>query len=39
VEKQSSVAVTSCMRGVFREQQQTREEMLSLIRRKAVGNP
>jgi len=39
VEKQNSVAVTSCMRGVFREQPQTREELLSLIRRKAVGNP
>jgi GTP cyclohydrolase I len=32
VEKQSSVAVTSCMLGVFREQSQTREELLSLIR-------
>ena len=39
VEKQSSVAVTSCMRGAFREQPQTRDELLSLIRRKAVGNP
>jgi GTP cyclohydrolase I len=39
VEKQNSVAITSCMRGVFREQPQTRAELLSLIRRKAVGNP
>jgi len=39
VEKQNSVAVTSCMRGGFRDQPQTREELLSLIRRKAVGNP
>ena len=28
VEKQNSVAVTSCMLGGFREQQQTREEFL-----------
>src|SRR5215470_6018434 len=33
VEKQNSVAVTSCMKGVFREQHQTREEFLSLIKR------
>lgn len=33
VEKQNSVAVTSCMLGAFREQKQTREEFLSLIRR------
>lgn len=33
VEKQHSVAVTSCMRGAFREQAQTREEFLSLIRK------
>ncbi len=33
VEKQNSVAVTSCMRGVFRDQLQTREEFLSLIKR------
>ncbi|HET7292883.1 MAG TPA: GTP cyclohydrolase I FolE [Vicinamibacteria bacterium] len=33
VEKQHSVAVTSCMRGVFRDQMQTREEFLNLIRR------
>ena len=32
VEKQNSVAVTSCMLGAFREQLQTREEFLSLIR-------
>ena len=32
VEKQSSVAVTSCMLGAFRERQPTREEFLSLIR-------
>ncbi len=33
VEKQNSVAVTSCMRGAFREQLETREEFLSLIRK------
>ena len=33
VEKQNSVAVTSCMKGVFREQHQTREEFLALIKR------
>ena len=33
VEKQNSVAVTSCMLGGFREQQRTRDEFLSLIRR------
>jgi len=32
VEKQNSVAVTSCMKGVFREQIQTREEFLALIK-------
>jgi GTP cyclohydrolase I len=37
VEKQNSVAVTSCMLGAFREQQQTREEFLSLIRKKHNG--
>ncbi len=37
VEKQHSAAVTSSMLGVFREEQQTREEFLSLIRAKA-GN-
>ena len=34
VEKQNSVAVTSCMLGAFREQSQTREEFLSLINKK-----
>jgi GTP cyclohydrolase I len=33
VEKQNSVAVTSCMLGGFRDQLQTREEFLALIRR------
>jgi GTP cyclohydrolase IA len=33
VEKQNSVAVTSCMLGGFREQQRTRDEFLSLLRR------
>jgi GTP cyclohydrolase I len=37
VEKQNSVAVTSCMRGAFRDQQQTREEFLSLIKKKHNG--
>jgi len=32
VEKQNSVAVTSCMLGVFRDQLMTREEFLSLAR-------
>jgi GTP cyclohydrolase I len=32
VEKQSSVAATSCMLGVFRDHQPTREEFLGLIR-------
>jgi GTP cyclohydrolase I len=32
VEKQNSVMTTSCMLGSFREQQQTREEFLRLIR-------
>ena len=36
VEKQNSVAVTSCMLGAFREQQQTREEFLALINRRAI---
>jgi len=39
VEKQNSVAVTSCMRGVFRDQVQTREEFLGLIRKKHAGLP
>lgn len=34
VEKQNSVAVTSCMRGAFREQRETRDEFLSLIKKK-----
>jgi GTP cyclohydrolase I len=34
VEKQNSVAVTSCMRGDFQDQLQTREEFLSLIKKK-----
>ena len=34
VEKQNSQTVTSAMLGAFRENQQTREEFLSLIRRK-----
>ena len=33
VEKQHSVAVTSCMLGAFREQVQTREEFLSFVRK------
>jgi GTP cyclohydrolase I len=37
VEKQNSVAVTSCMRGAFRDQPQTREEFLALIRKKHNG--
>jgi GTP cyclohydrolase I len=37
VEKQNSVAVTSCMRGVFQDQMRTREEFLSLIKRKHEG--
>jgi GTP cyclohydrolase I len=37
VEKQNSVAVTSCMLGAFREQLQTREEFLTLIRKKHNG--
>jgi len=32
VEKQNSVAVTSCMKGVFRDQLMTREEFLALIK-------
>ena len=32
VEKQNSVAVTSCMLGAFRERQPTRDEFLSLVR-------
>jgi GTP cyclohydrolase I len=37
VEKQNSVAVTSCMLGGFREQIQTRNEFLSLIGRNPIG--
>jgi GTP cyclohydrolase IA len=37
VEKQNSVAVTSCMLGAFRDQPQTREEFLSLIKKKHNG--
>jgi GTP cyclohydrolase I len=37
VEKQNSVAVTSCMLGSFRDQAQTREEFLSLIKRGKRG--
>lgn len=37
VEKQHSVAITSCMLGVFRDQAQTREEFLGLIRKKYEG--
>src|SRR5437899_6604479 len=37
VEKQNSVAVTSCMLGGFRDQLQTREEFLSLIKKKHDG--
>ena len=35
VEKQNSVAVTSCMRGDFQAQLPTREEFLSLIKKKS----
>ena len=37
VEKQHSSAVTSSMLGAFREEQQTREEFLSLIRGKGMN--
>jgi GTP cyclohydrolase I len=37
VEKQNSVAVTSSMQGVFREEQRTREEFLSLVRGRSAG--
>jgi GTP cyclohydrolase I len=36
VEKQNSVAVTSCMRGDFQSQLETREEFLSLIRQRST---
>jgi GTP cyclohydrolase I len=37
VEKQNSVAVTSCMLGALREQHETREEFLTLMRKKHDG--
>jgi GTP cyclohydrolase I len=37
VEKQNSVAVTSCMLGGFREHMQTRDEFLSLIKKPHDG--
>ena len=37
VEKQNSVAVTSCMLGSFRDRPQTREEFLALISKKHDG--
>ena len=37
VEKQHSVAMTSCMLGAFRDQAQTREEFLALIRTRHNG--
>jgi GTP cyclohydrolase I len=37
VEKQHSAAVTSSMLGVFREEQETRQEFLSLIRAKGLN--
>jgi GTP cyclohydrolase IA len=37
VEKQNSVAVTSCMLGAFRDQRETRQEFLSLIKKKHDG--
>jgi len=37
VEKQGASTVTSTMRGVFRENQQTRNEFLSLVRRSGIG--
>ncbi|MBI4400817.1 MAG: GTP cyclohydrolase I FolE [Nitrospirae bacterium] len=39
VEKQNTLAVTSEMLGVFRSQQQTRDEFLKLIRRGGSGDP
>jgi len=38
VEKQHSAAVTSSMLGVFRDEQETRTEFLSLIRQRANGS-
>ena len=37
VEKQHSSTVTSAMLGVFKEQMQTRNEFLSLVRRQGNG--
>ena len=37
VEKQHSATVTSAMRGVFKTQQQTRNEFLSLVRRNGTN--
>jgi GTP cyclohydrolase IA len=37
VQKQHSVAVTSCMLGAFRDQEQTRNEFLALIRKPHIG--
>jgi len=37
VEKQHSVAVTSCMLGAFRDQLQTRQEFLSFVRKPHQG--
>jgi GTP cyclohydrolase I len=37
VEKQNSVAVTSCMRGLFRSQMRTREEFLALVKKPHAG--
>jgi GTP cyclohydrolase I len=39
VEKQNTVAVTSSMLGAFRNQLQTREEFLRLIKGRSVGEP
>jgi len=38
VEKQHSAAVTSSMLGCFRDEQETRQEFLSLIRQRPNGN-
>ena len=38
VEKQNTIAVTSEMQGVFRKQQQTRDEFLKLIRQRGVDS-
>jgi len=38
VEKQHSAAVTSSMLGCFRDEQETRQEFLSLIRQRANGS-